>query len=91
MSDETTLSAEERLKQINEERKTLKEQVKSDREKRLEEAEKVRVERDEAIEKMNGVLKNISAKIYEYNKLGKVEKMKRNILGEISKEISSAD
>ena len=45
--DKQTISPEERLKQINEERKSLKETIKSDRDIRLEEDAKMRVERDE--------------------------------------------
>jgi len=87
--DEKTLSPEERLKQLNEERKALKEQVKDSREKRLEEAAKMRVSRDEKIEKIQEKLKKIQSVIYDYNKLGKVAKVEYDVLGIISKEVNS--
>jgi len=90
MEDEkNTLTAEDRLKQLNEERSTLKEQVKSEREKRLEEAAKTRVSRDEKIEKIQEKLKKIQSVIYDYNKLGKVAKVEYDILGLILKEVNA--
>jgi hypothetical protein len=86
MTEET---AQEKLKRLNEERKTLKVQVKDEREKRLEEAEHMRAERDVKIEKINAKLEKVKAIIYEYNKLGKAAKAERDILGQISKEVSA--
>ena len=65
-------------------RKRLKEQVKDERSIRLEEAAKMRVVRDEQIEKIQKQLKEISKAIYTYNKLGKVARIKENILGVIA-------
>jgi len=86
--DEQTISAQERLKQLNEERKTLRDQVKSERSTRLEEAAKSRVGRDEKIEKVQAKLKNIQSAIYSYNKLGKVAKVDFDIFKKISEEIN---
>ena len=61
--------------------------MKNERTTRLEEAAKMRVFRDEKIEKIQKKLKKISAIIYDYNKLGKVAKIKVNIFNEISKVI----
>lgn len=89
--DEQTMSAEERLKQLNKERKTLRVQVKDERTKRLEAEAKMRVVRDEKIEKIQIKLKKISEEIYKYNKLGKVEKMNVNILIDIRAECHDED
>lgn len=80
-------TAEERLKQINEERKELRVMVKDERELKLEKAAKMRVERDEEIENIQEVLKRIQSTIYLYNKLGKVAKIEYNIFGMIEKTI----
>ena len=89
--EEQTISAEERLKEINAERKTLKARVLSEREIRLAEAAKMRVSRDEKIEKIQAKLKNILAVIFAYNKLGKVNKCAYDIFGKISEEINCPD
>ena len=86
-----TITAEEKLKQLNEERKALKEQVKSERDQRLEEAAHMREERENKIEKIQLKLQKILNVIYAYNKLGKVAKDQYDILGLISKEINSED
>jgi len=85
--DEQTISAKERLKQIEAERKALKEQVKDERSTRLEEAAKMRVGREEKIEKIQEKLKKIQSAIYLYNKLGKVAKVDFDIFGIIQKEL----
>ena len=87
--DEQDITAEEKLKKIEAERKTLKEQIKSERSTRLEEASKLREGRDEKIEKIQGKLKKVQTEIYNYNKLGKVAKVEFDILGIIRKEIDS--
>lgn len=89
--DENETTAQERLDQIEAERKILKEQVKSERDLRLEEAAKMRVGRDEKIEKIQEKLKKVQAEIYTYNKLGKVAKIEYDILGIISREVNSTD
>jgi len=88
--EEENISAEERLKKLNEERKTLRVQVKDERTKRLEKAAEMRVGRDEKIEKIQKQLKKIQDEIYKYNKLGKVEKMNVDILGAIRTEVDIA-
>jgi hypothetical protein len=87
--EEKNISPEERLKQINAERKELKAIVLDSREKRLAEAAKMRVVRDANIKKINEKLKLISTAIYTYNKLGKVSKMKCDILNTITNLIAS--
>lgn len=87
--DEQTISSEERLKQLNEERKVLRVRVKDEREQRLEKEAEMRVKRDAKIEKIQVKLKKISEAIYAYNKLGKVAKVQYDILGIISKEVNS--
>lgn len=89
--DKQTISPEERLKQINEERKSLKETIKSDRDIRLEEDAKMRVERDEKIDLIREKLIKVSKAIYLYNKLGKVAKMKCDILGIISNHLNEVN
>ena len=86
--DSQTISPEEKLKQINEERKGLKKQILDERTQRLEEAAKMREKRDEKIEEIQEKLKEISEKIYTYNKLGKVAKMECDILTIIGELIS---
>ena len=89
MENEQIMSAEEKLKELDAERKTLRTQVKDERTIRLEEAAEMRIMRDKTIEETQGKLKKISAKIYQYNKLGKVSKIEFDILGIIQKEIST--
>ena len=86
--DEETITAEERLKQLNEERKALKKQVLGERDLRLKQAAEMRVTRDEQIEKIQAKLKIIQTAIFHYNKLGKVAKIKIDILKVISEEIN---
>ena len=85
--DAQTISPQERLKQLETERKALKEQVKDERTIRLEEAAKMRVGRDEKIEKIQEKLKKVQSEIYTYNKLGKVAKIEFDIFGIIQKEL----
>ena len=87
--DEQDITAEEKLMQIEAERKSLKEQIKSERSIRLEEAAKLREGRDEKIEKIQEKLKRIQSEIYDYNKLGKVAKVEFDIFGIIQKEMNS--
>jgi len=83
MDENTEISAEEKLKQLNAERKALKEKVKDEREKRLEEAAKKREEREIAIDRIQEKLQEIQSEIYAYNKLGKSAKVEYNILKKI--------
>ena len=84
------ITAEEKLKQLEAERKGLKEQIKDEREVRLEEAAKMRVIRDERIETLQERVKKILAVIFQYNKLGKVAKVEFDILNKILEEIHRA-
>ena len=86
---EGDITAAERLKQLEEERKVLRVQVKDERELRLEEAAKMRESRDVEIEKIQERVKKILSVIFQYNKLGKVAKVEFDIFGKISEEISS--
>ena len=74
------ISAEERLKQLNAERKELKEKVFIERTQRLKQAENMRAERDLKQEAIREKLNLVSKAIYTYNKLGKVDKDKCIIL-----------
>ena len=74
------ISSEERLKQLNAERKELKEKVFIERTQRLKQAENMRAERDLKQEAIREKLNLVSKAIYTYNKLGKVEKDKCIIL-----------
>ncbi len=85
--DEQTISAEERLKQLNEERKELKVKVKGERDLRLERAAKLRATRDVKIVEVQSKLKEIQAAIFKYNKLGKVGKFEFDVLGKILKAL----
>lgn len=84
---EQDITAEEKLKQLNEKRKDLKKQILDERELRLKQAAEMREKRDEEIEKIQVKVNKILSLIYAYNKLGKVAKMSCNILEGISKEI----
>ena len=88
---EKDITAEEKLEQLNAERKSLREQISSEKEIRLAEAAKMRIFRDEKIEKIQVKLKNISEAIYAYNKLGKVAKNDYDILQKITEEINCPD
>ena len=88
MENEQVPEAEERLRQINKERKVLKKQVADDRTRRLEETAKMRVFRDEKIEKIQERLKKISELIYAYNKLGKCSKINYDVFNKILEEIN---
>ena len=81
--DEKVISAEARLKEINEERATLKANIATEKKARLEQAAKLREGRDGKIEAIQDKLKQIQKAIYLYNKLGKVSKMKINILEQV--------
>ena len=83
--DEQTISTEERLKQIESERKELRAQVKDERTLRLEKAAEMRVKRDNHIEIIQEKLKKVSEVIYAHNKMSKKEKIDYNILEMISK------
>jgi len=87
--NEQSLTPEERLKQLNAERKNLKVQVYNERKARLDQAAKMRVGRDENIEKIQKKLKKVQAAIYQYNKLGNVAKVEFDVLGLIQKEMNS--
>lgn len=81
------ITVEERLEQLDTERKGLKKQILDERTQRLEQAAKMREERDEKIEKIQEKLEKVLSAIYDYNKLGKVAKMECNIFDIISKII----
>ena len=88
MENEQIMSAEEKLKELDAERKSLRAQVKDERTIRLEEAAEMRIMRDKTIEETQGKLKKISELIYTYNKCGKCSKIQQNILKQISEEIN---
>ena len=78
-----TVSAEERLKQLNAERKELKEKVFVERSERLKQEKDQRELRDKKLEMIQDKLKKTQDLIYTYNKLGKSEKDSMDILGTI--------
>ena len=89
--EEKTISPEEKLKQLNAERKELKSRILDAREKRLAEAAKMRVVRDATLKKVQEKLKLISSAVYTYNKLGKVSRMKCDILETLTQIIAGED
>ncbi len=89
--DEQTISAEERLKQLNTERKELKEKVYIERSQRLRQAENMRVERDLKIVKIREKLDLILSAIFKYNKLGKVNKNNCDIIETINAILNVED
>ena len=82
--EEKPATAEQRLKELDRQRKELRVKVKDERTLRLEEAAKMRETRDVVLDTINKGLNEVLEMIYAYNKLGKVEKYKRNIFQEIS-------
>jgi len=79
------LSAEEKLKKLNDERKVLKAQVSSERETRLKEAASMREARDKKQEVVKEKLSLILKAIFSFNKLGKGSKDQCEILQTIVK------
>lgn len=82
------LSAEEQLKQLDEQRKELRGQVRDEREERLAQQAKMRELRDSQIEKDQEKLKQINGEIYKYNKLGKVAKGEYDVFEKINELIN---
>lgn len=76
---EVEINSEERLKQINQERKGLMQRVKGDREKRLEAEKAMRITRDEKLDNIREKLNLINKAIFAYKKLGKIDKDKCDI------------
>ncbi len=89
MMDED-ITAKERLKQIDEERKVLKVQVKDEREQRLVKAAEMRAKRDVQIEIIQERVNGILSIIYTYNKLGKVAKVEFDVFNKVLREIHRA-
>lgn len=77
------ISAEERLKQIDAERKELKDKVVTEKKAKKEQSVKDRIARDEEIKETDVVLKKIQKEIFAYHKLGKTKKIKANVLDNI--------
>lgn len=87
MDENGEITAEEKLRKLNEERKILKKQVLGEREMRLKKAAETRISRDKKLDEIRSKLNKISEEIYSYNKLGKVARNEMNILGLILEEI----
>ena len=85
------LSHEDRLKQLDVERKELKAKVAEERKNRKSKNAGIRKLRDSEIEHVNRILKQVRAKILAYNKLGKNAKMGQPILEEISLLVDEAE
>jgi hypothetical protein len=86
--DETTMSAEDRLKNIEAERKELKSQVAQEKAERLSKAAGLREIRDAENKRVSSVLTEVQKEIFAYNKSGKVLKAKNPILETIAKLVS---
>lgn len=84
-AQEMPMSAEERLAQVEAERKELREKISKDKAERLANAAAKRKDRDEKIESTSKVLVEIQKEIFAYNRSGKVAKSKNDILGTIAK------
>ena len=88
---EQDITAEEKLRQLDASRKSLRAQIKDERTIRLEEAAKMREIRDIGLDVINKGLNEVLEMIYVYKKFGKVEKYKRNIFQEIIKLLNRED
>lgn len=86
--DETQMSAEDRLKNIEAERKELKSQVAKEKAERLANASGVREERDAEIKRVSNILVNVQKKVFAYNKSGKKLKSESQILEIIAELVS---
>ncbi len=77
------LSTEELLERTKGEAKELEAKLKKEKEENKLHAKKSRLLRDAVLEKETIVLKQIKTLIFGYNKLGKVEKIKHDVVGRI--------
>jgi len=82
------MTTEDRLKNINAERKVLREQVAKERAERLANASAVRDKRDAETNRVLNVLDDIKKEIFAFNKSGKVLKAQNPILETIAKIVS---
>lgn len=85
---ERALTPEERLANIDKERAGLRAQVNERKTKRLSEAKNLRKARDETVKFEESQLKRIQTVLYTYNKTPQTEKLKMNVLNEISNILS---
>ena len=93
MDEETQqdIIPEEKLKQLNAERKNLRAYIHNDRKARLVVAAEMRDGREAKIEKIQVKLKEIQSVIYQYNKLGKVAKNEFDVLGIVQKALNAEE
>ena len=82
------MSAEDRLKNIEAERKELKAQVAKEKSERLANASGIREKRDAENKRVSQVLVSVQKEIFAYNKSGKVLKAQNPILETIAKLVS---
>lgn len=85
MEGTNILSAEERLKRLETERKELRVEVNKERTEKLLRESENRNKRDEKLKKISAVLIKIQKEIYMYNRSGKVAKDKTNVLETLEK------
>lgn len=90
MIDEEKQSYEERLKQLDAERKEIKDKVIEEKKENKERKAKKKILRDQNIIKINEILDKVKKEIYIYNKKGKVKKGKCDILEIISNLIDES-
>lgn len=88
---EMPMSAEERLKNIDVERKRLRERVAKEKAERLSKAAGLRKERDVKNKQVYDVLVKVQKEIFAYNKSGKVLRAQNPILETIEKLVSPAE
>ena len=79
----TEKTAVEELKDIEEKRKELKQKIVSDKIEKKEKESLMREAREETLDARREILDHILFKIYNYNKLGKADRLKINIFREI--------
>lgn len=83
-----TLSASDRLAQVEAERKKLREQVTTENRERLDKARNARNSRDSNIKEISSVLLKVQKEIFAYNKSGKIAKGQSNVLETIAELVS---
>lgn len=86
--DEQQISAKERLKQLAEERKSLRNQLKKEQAQGKEKRKAEKELRDSALKINSSKINLIKNEIFNYNKLNKSEKSKSRILEKIAEIVN---
>lgn len=89
MNENDEMSVRERLDKVEAERKELKATLAKEKKEKLENAAANRKTRDDEIKKTSGIISEIQKEIYTYNKSGKVDKGKSNVLNNIIESINN--